>query len=83
MDINIPIAPAPRVPFVIPQDGTAMNDNQFCLTVIGILVERLGGRVAFTQEDFDAVAGTVLLEGFNKQTGAFIVANARPVQEAP
>lgn len=57
----------------IPRDGTALDNVHFCRTLLAIVVKwNDGNPLIFSQEDFDAVAGSALLEGF-AENGMFTV----------
>lgn len=43
------------------KDGL-LSDAEFCVAVISVLVKRLGGEVAITNQEFSAIVGIVLNE---------------------
>jgi hypothetical protein len=58
----IEVHPAPK-DHTIPAQGALLN-RDFCVSLLGaVLMWNDGEPIAFTQKDFDAVAGMILLEG--------------------
>jgi hypothetical protein len=69
----LPLTKGPVGPQRIPTDGTSLNDLNFCKTLLAIMVGWNDGEpVVFSQADFDAIAGTHLLEGFTAD-GQFVI----------
>lgn len=57
----------------IPRDGAALDNPHFCKALLAIVVKwNDGNPLVFSQDDFDSVAGSTLLEGF-AENGMFAI----------
>lgn len=64
--INLPLNPSHKGSKVA-LPGNALQDQNFCVCLLGILLLRNGGQpITFSQADFDSVTGLVVLEGRNE-----------------
>jgi len=58
----------------IPTDGTALNDASFCMALLCILVQYAKDKtMSFSQSDFDNIHGMFLAEGYDLETGDFLI----------
>jgi len=75
--INVPTEPAWKGAKKY-RPGEALRDTNFCLCLLGIMLMRNGGQpLSFSQEDMDAIAGLVVLEGQN-ELGHFMIGLGYP-----
>ena len=60
---KIPVIPAPPPGVADDIGGTNLNDPNFLRTVLAIMLVKTFGVWSFSQEDFDNVAGKIVMEG--------------------
>ena len=77
-ELTLPVFPAPRGSQSF-KPGEALRDQNFCVTLLGILLLRCEEKVLyFSQADFDAISGLHVLEGMNIETGEFLLTIGYP-----
>lgn len=58
----------------VPRDGTALNNAYFCQALLCILAKYAKDQtLAFDQADFDSIHGMFLAEGYDTETGNFLI----------